>query len=384
MSDDVPPSSWSLLPTEVLEKIFDQVPRLLRPTIARVCTGWRYALHRLAVKYLAVCIQTKRIDEKQLERWGWSSSTLWDHNISTCSCIYLAFDFFTGQQEKPEFVSGTSKQLLKYFCGYWYHYPFGIIGEKVFFAAALDEKGHEFTLKVMNRLEPESEPRVLRTPAQEEGEERTGEPGLLMVCGDLLALLIPRKKIVSLWNGRDERWLADVDVASNLQLDRFWVVDIGGSSNLLGLTFGSFGGGGLLFWRLDTDQQAGMVPYFIGMVQLNKTLERIHINEKWVAIWLVDDQKQDLLYIDQSDLFTEDKSQIAASANVADSEEAGNKWRQFRVEDGTSASVKYRYVRLQPGHSSHVAVELEYRYSDNSNRSGVSTRVFRNRINNNQ
>jgi hypothetical protein len=33
---------------------------------------------------------------------------LWDHNISTCSsCIHLAFDFFTGQREKPEFVAGT-------------------------------------------------------------------------------------------------------------------------------------------------------------------------------------------------------------------------------------------------------------------------------------
>jgi hypothetical protein len=66
-----------------------------------------------------------------------------------------------------------------------------------------------------------------------------------------------------------------------------------------------------------------MDPYFIGMVQiLNGTSTGsqvpIHINDKWVGIWLFGDQKQDLHYIDQSDLFTEDKSQIAASANVAD------------------------------------------------------------------
>jgi hypothetical protein len=328
--------------------------------MARVCTGWRYALHRLAVKYLAVCIQTKRIDEQQLERWGWSSATLWDHNISTCSCILLAFDFFTGQQEKPVIVSGTSKKLLNYFSGSWYRYPFGIIGEKLFFAA-LDESGEKFTLKVINRLEPESEPRVLQ------GEITGGMWNANLVsCGDLLALLIPRKEIVSLWNGRDERWLADVDVASNHQLNRFDLIDIadiGVSSNLLGLLVRSIKlGNCLLFWRLETDQQAGMVPYFIGMVQIRyNSRTRIHINEKWVVIWLCGDQKQDIHYIDQSDLFTEDKSQIAASANVADSDEAGNKWRQLGVEGGVC-----RHVSLQPGHSSHVA---------------MSTRVFRNRIN---
>jgi hypothetical protein len=81
------------------------------------------------------------------------------------------------------------------------------------FFEALDEEG--WTLKVMNRLEPESEPRVLRTLAE---ADRAAQ---MISCGDLLAILLVDKHIVSLWNGRDERWLADVDVASNLQLDRY-------------------------------------------------------------------------------------------------------------------------------------------------------------------
>jgi hypothetical protein len=60
MDKDVPPASWSLLPTEVLERIFEHVPRLLLPVMARVCTGWRNTLHRLAVKYLTLCIETRQ------------------------------------------------------------------------------------------------------------------------------------------------------------------------------------------------------------------------------------------------------------------------------------------------------------------------------------
>jgi hypothetical protein len=204
----------------------------------------------------------------------------------------------------------------------------------------------------------------------------------MVSCGDLLAILLLGKQIVSLWNGRDERWLADVDVASNLQLNRFDLIDIadiGVSSNLMALSVGTKKLRNCLrFWRLETDQQAGMTPYFIGMVQIrDRSLKNIQINEKWVVIWLGDD----LHYIDQSDLFTEDKSQIAASANVANSEETGNKWRQIGLENGRGKGQLW-YLRLQPGHSSHVAVELDYRYNDNMNCSGVSTVVFRNRINN--
>jgi hypothetical protein len=205
----------------------------------------------------------------------------------------------------------------------------------------------------------------------------------MVSCGDLLAILFPEKQIISLWNGRDERWLAYVDVASNLQLDRFHVVDIGVSSNLLAVSVRNIElGNCLLFWRLDTVQRAGMDPYFTGMVQiLNGTSTgsqaTIHINDIWVGIFCFGDQ--DLRIIDQSDLFTEEKSQIAASANKVHSEEAGNKWRQIIVNNATTA---VRYVSLQPGHSSHVAAEVEY--FDFSNRSCVSTMVFRNRINNNQ
>jgi len=70
--------------------------------------------------------------------------------------------------EKPDLV-GTSKQL---FDRLGRDYPFSIMSEKVFFGTIDDESN--FTLKVINRLELESEPRVLRTPAEEEGEEISG------------------------------------------------------------------------------------------------------------------------------------------------------------------------------------------------------------------
>jgi len=46
------------------------------------------------------------------------------------------------------------------------------MSEKLFFGTIDDE--YKFTLKVINRLEPDSEPRVLRTPAELQGEEISG------------------------------------------------------------------------------------------------------------------------------------------------------------------------------------------------------------------
>jgi hypothetical protein len=83
MNEDVPLASWSLLPTEVLERIFDHVPRLLLPVMARVCTGWRNTLHRLAVKYLTLCIQTRQ---------GWKNPL----KKKTSPVGFFGFLFFLG------------------------------------------------------------------------------------------------------------------------------------------------------------------------------------------------------------------------------------------------------------------------------------------------
>jgi hypothetical protein len=91
MVEDVPPASWSLLPTEVLERIFDHVPRLLLPVMARVCTGWRNTLHRLAVKYLTLCIQTRQ---------GWEKPRVLKKNQPSgffgVFCFFFVFFLFLG------------------------------------------------------------------------------------------------------------------------------------------------------------------------------------------------------------------------------------------------------------------------------------------------
>jgi len=91
MSGDVSSASWAHLPTELLEKIFDRVPPLLLPNISMVCQSWQSTVHRLAVKYLTVCVQNKRIEEKQLEKWGWSSDTAWEHNIRWSDDVFLNY-----------------------------------------------------------------------------------------------------------------------------------------------------------------------------------------------------------------------------------------------------------------------------------------------------
>jgi hypothetical protein len=98
---------------ELLEQIFGSIPRLLLPTVSRVCRRWQTAVHGVAVRYLTGCIERRLTTEQQLERWGWSTAAAarqhataaaaWQHATHrSCSCIRLAFHFFT-REETPVF-----------------------------------------------------------------------------------------------------------------------------------------------------------------------------------------------------------------------------------------------------------------------------------------
>jgi hypothetical protein len=81
--------AWHLLPVEVLEKIINYVPRLLRPSLGDVCVQWAWALHSSALKYLTTSINLQRIEESHLSRLGWSRDI--NHDVSSCMCVDLAF-----------------------------------------------------------------------------------------------------------------------------------------------------------------------------------------------------------------------------------------------------------------------------------------------------
>jgi hypothetical protein len=75
----------------------------------------------------------------------------------------------------------------------------------------------------------------------------------------------------------------------------------------------------------------------------------VHMNEKWVGLWTW--TGQELVVIKKTELFSEDQSQVAKIATVADPRRAGNLWRN--VGHAKNAS----YFNLQPGCSNRLAVE---------------------------
>jgi hypothetical protein len=68
----------------------------------------------------------------------------------------------------------------------------------------------------------------------------------------------------------------------------------------------------------------------------------VHMNEKWVGLWRVNGRE--LVAVKKTELFSEDLSQVAKIATVADPQQAGNSWRN--VEHARDAN----YLNL------HVAV----------------------------
>ena len=348
MSDNASESSWGLLPAEVLEKIFESAPQFMLGTVGKVCAHWRDVVHRLAVKQLTSWIQSQLIEEKQLEKWGWCSATAWDHNILACSCIHLAFNIFTGK-EKTFSGRGFSELSMKYAQR---RIPVGIMTDKLFFATA-DEENQVF-LKVINRREPECQERILKTFApwemNEDDEEMDAVNIHMVCCENLLVVLFFETGQVSLWDGENETWLADLDISSVITHDQFETREITVSKDLLAVYVSVYDlGNRVLFFRLNTGQPAATHPQLVGMVEIKFGQISVHMNEKWVGLWRVNGRE--LVVIKKTELFSGDQSQVAKIAKVADPKQAINLWRN--VGHAKNAS----YLNLQPGSSNHLAVE---------------------------
>jgi hypothetical protein len=358
MSDNASESSWGLLPAEVLEKIFESAPQFMLGTVGKVCAHWRDVLHRLAVKQLTSWIQHQLIEEKQLERWGWCSATAWDHNILACSCIHLAFNLFK-RMEKTFHSRGFSQLSMDYGQR---RIPVGVMADKLFFATADEEK--QVSIKVINREEPECQPRTLRTLAphrnnededdeeDEEDEEMEALNVHMVCCENLLVVLVFETAQISLWDGKNETWLFDLDISSVIPHD-YIRTEVTVSKDLLAVYVvgDDLGDDRVLFFRLNTGQPAATPPQLIGMVEIIFGEICVHMNEKWVGLWRVN--AREFLAIKKTELFAEDLSQVAKIATVADPQQAGNPWRY--VEHARDAN----YLNLQPGSSNHLAVEHE-------------------------
>jgi len=255
MCDNASAPSWALLPAELLEKIFESIPRLLLRNIGKVCRRWQNVLHRLAVKHLTSCIQNQLIEEKQLEKWGWCSATALDHNILVCSCIHLAFNFFT--RKENTFLAGGFSALPIRMSG---RIPVGIMSDKLFFATANEE--NMVYIKVINRLELESQPRMLKTLAAK-------NLYVHMVCCENLLVVLVNTNQVSLWNGKNETWLADLDISSIIPDDYLYACEVTVSKDLL--TVHGYGNDlkeRVVFFRLNTGEPAATLPQLIGTVKI--------------------------------------------------------------------------------------------------------------------
>jgi hypothetical protein len=264
MSDN---ASWGLLPAELLEKIFESVPWLLLGNIRKVCAHWRDVVHRLAVKQLTSRIQNQLTEEKQLEKWGWCSSTAWDHNILACSCIHLAFNFFT--RKGKTFHGRGFSELSK---SYENRKTVGIMTDKLFFSTTDEEK--QVSLKVINRQEPECQERILKTLApqqiDEDDEEMVAVDVDMVCCENLLVVLVFETGQVSLWDGKNETWLADLDISSVFTHDQFETRELTVSKDLLAVYVSGSGlRNRVLFFHLNTGQPAATPPQLIGIWKSN-------------------------------------------------------------------------------------------------------------------
>jgi hypothetical protein len=154
---------------------------------------------------------------------------------------------------------------------------------------------------------------------------------------------------VSLWDGKNEAWLADLDISSVITHNPFLTYEVAVSKDLLAVYVSVYDiGNRVLFFCLNTGQPAATHPELVGMVEIKFGEISVHMNEKWVGLWHVN---RELVVIKKTELFSEDQSQVADMATMADPQRAGNLWRNVgHVKDAS-------YLNLQPGSSNHLAVE---------------------------
>jgi hypothetical protein len=153
---------------------------------------------------------------------------------------------------------------------------------------------------------------------------------------------------VSLWNGKNETWLTDLDISLVIPHNHLQACGVAVSKDLLAVyACGNERGNRVLFFLLNTVQPAAIPPQLIGMVETRFGEDvSVHMNEKWVGLWNV--VSCELVVIKKTELFSEDQNQVAKISIVADPHPL---WRKVKYASYAN------YLNLQPGSSNHLAVE---------------------------
>ncbi len=366
-----PVSSWERMPPEILEKIFNLLPQHMLADISLVCTHWQTVIHGRAASYLTRCVKNELIDEKQLERWGWNTRMSEDnHSISTCSCIHLAFGFFTQKKSPSVLVKRCSRSIPGGASGE----TFVVRGQKVFVSTL---KNGTFSIKVLDRLKPDKEPEMWILP------ESYGRPGAsIATYKDFMAILLQRQQETNifservLWvlvlDGRNETsfWLDNSQLAEfDITPDKFRprIVTLG--KNLLAvcgytrdseITFNYW----LVLWKVNTSQTtSGSPPHVLGVLKVSSFLgpSDLLVNEKFFLILKKSliNKLSDIMVIEKTKLFAEDQNQVAENAKKIDPSLPGNPWRLLKVcssldEEDDEGIRAY----LEPGNSSRLALYM--------------------------
>ena len=321
-------------------------------------------------------------------RWGWSSDTAGDHDVLSCSCIHLAFNFFTSKERPHSAQKKPSQHFGDWNADVFTYYATlacSVIADKVFIAGFLD-KDH-VNLKVIDRLEPNTQSRFLGTLALELHHQVHLNIVETAACDHLLAVLIgsssARVAKVSLWNVEDETWLVDLDIKLSSHEN---VHDLAMSKNLLAVTVENFINKvkrvTTLFWQLNTSQPTATSAHFLTSLDFVRQYTgvspdwrpsydpKLQMNERWICEWSAGGLE--IQFMKKSDIFSGIRSQLAEPVPSANAQDSGeHHWRSVRVGRDIPAIFSIRlvsisYVCLQPGNSSRLVVETkDHSYTDN-------------------
>ncbi len=335
---------------ELLGQIFSFVPKHMLNNIGLVCSRWKDAVHYSAVKLLMSCISAGQIEEKQIERFGWRTSSAWDHDSEKCSCIDLAFNFF--DRKSSVLVQGISQECLDK----GFDYLPATLSDKVIYMIFDNES--KVSLRVIDRFDAGSQPQILELPVEQENDDELfWDDTQIVACDNLLAVLIrkaSRIQKVSLWNRESETWLADLDITHLIPQSYLILLSIG--RNLLAATAKSDGACfKTFFWRLDTKHPDASLPQFLGIVTGNpgNDVFSCTMNEKWIVLHCSDG----ILTIEKIRLFCGDQNQVAVEAQLVNTELQQNPWQLVKLND---MNISYNSVTLEPGYSNRLGILLYF------------------------
>jgi hypothetical protein len=285
-----------------------------------------------------------------------------DHNIHSCSCIHLAFNFFTSK-ERPHSVKNKP---LRRFKDPERTNSASVIADKVFFAG-IEDKGYVY-LKVINRLEPSSRSRCLAV--LEVHPEGYVDAVATAACEHLLAVVIGGGGVgkASLWHVQDETWLADLDI--HMSAEEILPFACAMSRNLLAITATrdfydeatqeSRKSYETLFWQVNTSQPTAKSSQFLTSVDAvcteswwtehpNPTMN-VQMNERWICEW--PERGNELRFMKKDDILSGIQGKMAPHA-----QNSGDLWRRLKLDTGMGDEVYISCFCLEPGNSSRVAVE---------------------------